>query len=111
MSGAGDLAEARAARDAARAVFDARLQRLRGDPEAESTGGHIAGRLGDDARSALHHALDVAGESKGIIAATLAALALWFLRHPIVAWVERQVRDDAAARHEHDKDFADDRNQ
>ena len=88
------LAEARTARDAARDAFAAQRQRLRGDPEAESIGGHFASRLGDDARAAFDSALNVASESKGIIAGTLAALALWLLRHPIIAWIDRQLAAD-----------------
>jgi len=89
------LTEARAVRDAARAAFDGQLAQLRGDAEAHSIGGRIAERLGDDARATFHQALDVASESKGVIAGTLAALALWFLRNPIIAWVERQLGDTA----------------
>ena len=85
------LAEARAARDAARAAFDAQLTRLRGDPAEHSIGGRIAGRLGEDARGAFHQALDVASESKGVIAGTVAALALWFLRNPIIALIEQHL--------------------
>ncbi len=83
------LAEARAARDAARVEFDTKLAELRGDPAARSIGGRVADRLASDARAAMHQALDVAGESKGIIAGTIAALALWFLRNPIIAWIEQ----------------------
>ena len=90
-----ELDEARAARDAARVQFDAQLMRLRGDPAARSIGGRIADRLGEDAQTALDQALDVASESKGIIAATMAALALWFLRNPIIAWIEHQLTSQA----------------
>ena len=90
-----ELAEARAARDAAREAFDAQLFKLRGDPEARSIGGRVADRLGSDAQAALDQALDVAAESKGIIAGTIAALALWFLRHPIIAWTRHQLGDQA----------------
>ena len=89
-----ELDEARSARDAARAEFDAQLVRLRGDPEAQTIGGRVADRLSSDARAALDQALDVAAESKGIIAGTIAALALWFLRHPIIAWIEHQLGSD-----------------
>ncbi len=85
------LIEAREARDAAKTAFDAQLSRLRGDPSAQSAGAHIAGRLGDDARATFEQALDVASESKGVIAGTIAALALWLLRHPIVAWIEQHL--------------------
>lgn len=88
------LAQARDARDAAKAAFDAKLAQLRGDSEAQSIGERVQERLGNDARAVFYQALDVASESKGIIAGTVAALALWFLRHPIIAWLERQWADD-----------------
>lgn len=81
------LAEARAARDAARGVFDARLEQVRRDLDARGVGGRLADRLGEDAKSVLDEALDVASESKGIIAGTIAVLALWLMRHPIFAWI------------------------
>ena len=82
------LAQARQARDKARAGFDARLGQVRRDLDARGLGGRIAGKIGEDARDAFDQALDVASESKGVIAGTVAALALWFLRHPIIAWAE-----------------------
>lgn len=81
------LAEARAARDAARGVFDARLEQIKLDLSARGVGGRVADRLGEDAKSAFEDALDVASESKGIIAGTIAMLALWFMRQPIIAWI------------------------
>lgn len=103
------LEEAREARDLARAAFDAQLQRVRGDPEEESIGGRIARRLGDDARSAFDDAVDIASESKGIVAGTIAALALWFLRNPIIAWIESHLADDAPAEDEFDEENPDER--
>lgn len=82
-----ELEAARAQRDEARARFDAQLYHLRGDPAAESIGERLIGRLGEDARRGMDQALDVAAESKGIAAATAAALALWLLRGPILAWI------------------------
>jgi hypothetical protein len=89
------LTQARAARDEARAAFDTQLAQLRGDPEEQTIGGRIAQRITDDATTVLHQALDVASESKGIIAGTVAALALWFLRHPIIAWAEQMLGEQA----------------
>ena len=94
-SDAQQLAQARAARDGARAQFDVSLGQLRGDNEAQTIGARVAERVSDDAKAVVHQALDVASESKGIIAGTVAALALWFLRHPIIAWIEQQLGDQA----------------
>ena len=86
--------EKRALRDAARGAFDARLARLKGDIEAH---GGIAGKARSEAarkaRGALDEGLAIARESKGIIAGTIAALSLWFLREPIAdaikSWMRR----------------------
>jgi len=85
------LDDARDQRDSARARFDARLAIVRADLEARSVGGRIADKIGEEARDALDEAIDVAKESKGVIAGTIAALALWFLRHPIIAWAEELI--------------------
>ena len=90
------LAEARQARDAARATFDANLAQVKDDLAARGVGGRVADRLGEDARTVLGEALDIAGESKGVIAGTVAMLALWFLRQPIIAWVAGMIQDDDA---------------
>ncbi len=89
------LAAARATRDQAKGEFDASLAQLRGDPAEQTIGGRVAERLKEDAAAALHQALDIAGESKGIITGTVAALALWFLRHPLIAWAEHMLGDQA----------------
>jgi len=82
------LEEARDRRDSARARFDARLAIVRADVEARSVGGRIADKAAEEARDAMEEALAVARESKVIIAGTVAALALWFLRNPLIAWAE-----------------------
>lgn len=99
-----DLEQARAARDAAREAFDAQMLRLRGDPEAQSIGERVSERVGQDARNALHHALDIAAESKGVIAGTAAALTLWFARGPIVSWIEQQLAAHSQRKEEMETD-------
>lgn len=80
-----NLAEDRATRNAARGVFDIHLARLKGDVEAK---GGIVGKAKDEGGKRLLDAgkkgLAIAGESKGIIAGTLAALGLWFFRKPLI---------------------------
>lgn len=89
MSGADQLAKTRAARDWAKAEFDTSLAQLRCDLEEQSIGARVKDKLLDDASAVYTEALEVASESKGLIAATVAALALWFLRHPIIAWAQQ----------------------
>ena len=88
------LLAARAARDAARGAFDARFERVRSDLDARGVGGRIADKIGEEARDALGQALDVARERKGVVAGTVAALALWLMRHPIIAWADDVLERD-----------------
>lgn len=87
------VAQARAVRDNARAAFNARLEQVKFDLSARSIGERVAGKIGEEAFDALDYTLDVARDSKGIIAGTLAAVVLWLFRNPIIAWVERLLGD------------------
>ena len=78
------LAADRANRQAARAVFDTRLAQVKADLEARSVGGRIADKALDETRTALDEAAAIARESKGVIGGTLALLALWLFRRPII---------------------------
>jgi hypothetical protein len=84
---AAQLAQARAARDAARKQFDGRLAQVKQDLAARGVGGRIADQFTSDTMSALQQSLRIAEAEKGIVAGTIAALALWFLRHPIIDWL------------------------
>lgn len=79
------LAADRSTRQSARGLFDRRLARLKGEvAEHGGIGGtirHEAERKLDDAAD---YGLAVARESKGVVAATLAALGLWFFRKPLL---------------------------
>jgi hypothetical protein len=81
------LAEDRAARNAAREIFNANLKNVVGDLEARGIGERIAGRATREVRELADQALDVAKNSKGVIAGTVAALTLWLLRRPLIAWI------------------------
>jgi len=93
-----ELGDTRSARNAARARFDARLTQVRADLAARGVGGRIADKASGDIKQALGDAANVARESKGIIAGAAAALALWFLRGPLLKLVhERLAARNAAA--------------
>ena len=85
------LLEARAARNAARDAFDSRTAQVRSDVEERGIGGRVADRLGEEARKGVDQALEVASDSKLLVAAIAAALTAWLLRHPIVAWIEERL--------------------
>jgi len=78
------LAE-RASRDAAKARLDTQIARIRGDIEERGIGGRIADEASAKAFAALDEAAEIAGQSKGVIGGTLALLALWFFRRPIIS--------------------------
>ena len=88
-----ELEQARDQRDEARDAFQSGLRMVGGDIETRGIGGRIADRLGNEARDTFEDAMDVARESKGVIAGTAAALALWFLRQPIIGWIETRLGD------------------
>lgn len=82
----------RAARDAARELFDERLAQVRADLDARGVGGRIADRIGHDARGMFAEAVDIASDNRGVIvgavAGTIVAITLWILRNPVIAWIE-----------------------
>lgn len=94
MTSANRLLMARAARDEARAALDRRLGQVQEDMEARGVGSRIADRVGEEARSAFDHALEIADENPGVIAGTITALALWIMRNPIMRRLQRLLTDD-----------------
>lgn len=88
------LAEDRALRDAALALFKADLALVRADLAERGVGGRIADRIGDSALEVLDEAADFAEENKGKVAAGIAAIALWFARGPILDGLGALVGDD-----------------
>ena len=94
------LEELRVARNTTKAALDARLATLRGEIAERGVGGRIADAAKDEAAAVLAQGLDIARESKGIIAGTVAALALWFLRNPIIAWAEALLGEDDEDAHD-----------
>lgn len=79
------LAADRTTRRKARGLFDRRLTRLKGEiTEHGGVGGVIRHEAERKLDEAADYGLAVARESKGVVAATLAALALWFFRRPLL---------------------------
>lgn len=78
------VAEDRHLRDAARALVDADIANLRGNMAQRSLGERAIGRITAGANEVYDEAMEVAADHKGALAAIVAALALWFARHPIL---------------------------
>ena len=93
-SAATDLLAARAVRDAARTAFDSRVAALKDDLAERSIGTRIADDLLEKANQGLAEAIEIADSNRGVIAGTIAALALWLLRRPLTGlvldWLARQ---------------------
>jgi hypothetical protein len=79
------LTLARQHRDTVKAQLDGHVERLRGDMEQRGIGGRIADEATDKAIKAFEDASQVASDSKGVIGGTVALLAIWLLRRPLIA--------------------------
>lgn len=103
-----DVIEARRLRNAARTVFDTQREMVRADLDAAGVGKRIATRLVDDGKVIAEEAADAANTHRTVV--TLGALGLtgWFLRGPILAFVDHLVgRDDTGEDDDYDYEPAD----
>jgi len=95
------LAEDRALRNSARAVFNARREKIKAALSDRPVGSRIADEAIDRTRVAAGHAVKVADENRLVVAGTLAAVVLWFLRKPLISsarrLVQREERGELAA--------------
>jgi predicted ATPase len=87
--------EDRALRDAARKVLDADLTHLK-ESHAEQgivgrikaqVMGRISNRISDGARDVLDQAKEKASDHRGVLAALLGAIILWFARGPLLQFL------------------------
>mgnify|MGYP001768120215 CR=1 FL=1 len=76
-------------RNALRHKLDRHVAQVKADLAARSVGGRVADAALAETKVAAQQSLDIARESKGIVAATAGLLALWFLRRPIIGWLDR----------------------
>jgi hypothetical protein len=77
----------RVARDAAKAQFDGHYQAFKADIDERGLGGRIADEAMEQARLVFDEAVAVVEEHPGAVGGTLAALVLWLVRNPLMAWV------------------------
>ena len=76
--------EDRHLRDAARALVEADIANLRADIAAKGIKERALDRVAEGASDVYDEAMEVAADNKGALAAIVAALVLWFARHPIL---------------------------
>ena len=88
------LAEDKALRDAALALFKADLALVRADLDERGVGGRIADRVGESTMDMLDEAVDYAEDNKGKLAAAIAAVIVWFGRGPILDAIGGLLGDD-----------------
>ena len=86
--------EDRRLRNAIRRDFDMCLATVKQDLEARGVGGRIADKVGQEAALAIENAKSVAGDNKAVIAGTIATLAVWFLRNPLISWLDSLLSED-----------------
>ena len=67
---------------------------MKSDLGARGIAGRIKHGAADKGKAALIQGLDVARENKGVVAATGTALALWFLRNPLIGLLHRLAGTD-----------------
>ena len=79
-----EFREDRLLRDAARALVEADLAQLKASLAERSIPERIGDRIGEGANDVLDEAVAVADENKGVVATLVAAIILWFARHPLI---------------------------
>ncbi|MBX7534206.1 hypothetical protein K3175_00885 [Qipengyuania sp. GH1] len=72
-------------RDSARALVDADIEHLKADLAHKGVGERILDRAKEGAIDLYEDAIDLADDNKGAFTALLAAVAVWFARHPILS--------------------------
>lgn len=83
MTSKRQLNEDRALRDAARALVDADVAHLKQDLSGKSLGERLVSGVGDGAKAVFQTAGDAANNNRGVLAALIGAIVIWFARNPI----------------------------
>lgn len=94
--------EDRALRDAARAVIEEDIARIRASLDKQgvasrvssSVGNSISGRIRDGASDVLEQAKQQASDHRGVLALLVGAILLWLMRVPLLALLLGEDSDD-----------------
>ena len=81
------LAE-KALRDSTKETLDTRVATVKLDLEARGVASRVADEIVGRAKVVFDEATEIAEEHPGVIGGTIAALALWILRNPIIGWLD-----------------------
>lgn len=80
-----DVQAARNHRDTVRADLDRQLAILKGDVAAKGVGARLMEDIAAKTSAGVSEAAEIASAHRSIIAGTIIALVLWFLRRPLIA--------------------------
>jgi len=78
------MVEDRSLRDAARALVEGDIAHLRTDLSAKGIGERVIGTMGEGATDVFERATEAADNHRGVLAALIGAVVLWFARNPIM---------------------------
>jgi len=81
------LAEDKALRDAALQLFKSDIALIRGELDERGVGARAKDRVSEAALGMLDDAIDYAEDNRSWVAASAAAVMLWFARKPILGWL------------------------
>lgn len=87
--GASQVALDRATRDAAKAKFDSRYGTIKADMEKRGVAGRVIDETLATVKEGFDEAVAVVEERPAIVGGTLAILALWIFKGPIIDWATR----------------------
>jgi len=78
----------KALRDTTKQSFDRNLAQVKLDLQARGIAGRIADEVVERSKLVFDEATEIAQEHPQVIGGTIAALALWILRNPILGWLD-----------------------
>ncbi|MFC0589305.1 hypothetical protein ACFFF7_07760 [Novosphingobium aquiterrae] len=104
---ADQLAEDRRMREAAKANFTAGIAQVKADLGARSVPARVIAKAKDEAVETMATGLEIAEESKGIVAGVVAAVLLWLFRAPLLRKIQAFRNKRRAARVQAGNDSAD----
>jgi len=78
----------KALRDTTKQALNSNLAQVKLDLQARGLGGRIADEVVERSKLVFDEATEIAQEHPEVIGGTIAALALWVLRNPILGWLD-----------------------